>query len=415
MATLDRIPTENPPPTSTAWMNPARAIAIVAVVAIHSLGTVVEQNFAAMGADWWVANAVDSACRWSVPVFIMISGALALDPARGSKPRKFLSKRVWRIGIPLVFWTAVYLLFRRYYLQPGDDNWNPGIAILTGSPFVQLYFLYVLAGLTLLTPFFRLLSVHGSRRLQWGTGLIFLGIGMLDQWVSMIFDVGEANIATRFLPMAGFYILGWVLRDIVLNRRAVILAWATFLGSVAVTTLWAGFGPGEKPWMFPYEYLSPGVVVASLSAYLLLHHHMRTGFGFLHWFYPYSFGVFLLHPLVLYPVRNEMGLPTTVPGVLLHAFVMPIAYTVVCAVVTWLAVKIPGVRAVFGEGGPRNPHSRPSGKAARATPSPSGSAARPTQDPSEKSAGPSQGPSGKPVGPTEGRPETTPDPDPQDA
>ncbi|TGD12012.1 acyltransferase [Brevibacterium sp. S111] len=365
MAPLDRIPTENPPATSTAWMNPARAIAIVAVVAIHSLGTVVEQNFADMGPDWWLANLIDSACRWSVPVFIMISGALALDPVRGSKPRKFLSKRVWRIGIPLVFWTAVYVLFRRYYLQPDDESWSPGIAILTGSPFVQLYFLYVLAGLTLLTPFFRLLSVHGSRRLQWGTGLIFLGIGMLDQWVSMIFDVGEANIATRFLPMAGFYILGWVLRDIVLSRRAVVLAWVSLIGSIAVTALWAGFGSGEKPWMFPYEYLSPGVVIASLSAYLLFHHHLRTGFGFLHWFYPYSFGVFLLHPLVLYPVRNEMGLPTTVAGVLLHAFVMPLAYTVICAAVTWLAVKIPGVRAVFGEGGPRNPHSRPTAKEQR--------------------------------------------------
>jgi hypothetical protein len=230
MATLDRIPTENPPPTSTAWMNPARAIAIVAVVAIHSLGTVVEQNFSGMGPDWWLANAVDSASRWSVPVFIMISGALALDPNRGSKPRKFLSKRIWRIGIPLVFWTVVYVLFRRYYLQPDDESWNPGVAILTGSPFVQLYFLYVLAGLTLLTPFFRLLSVHGSRRLQWGTGLIFLGIGMLDQWVSMIFDVGEANIATRFLPMAGFYILGWVLRDIVLSARAAVLAWSSSAG-----------------------------------------------------------------------------------------------------------------------------------------------------------------------------------------
>ena len=81
-----------------------------------------------------------------------------------------------------MFWTIVYVLFRRFYLQPDDESWNPGIAILTGSPFVQLYFLYVLAGLTLLTPFFRLLSVHGSRRLQWGTGLIFLGIGMADQW-----------------------------------------------------------------------------------------------------------------------------------------------------------------------------------------------------------------------------------------
>lgn len=82
------------------------------------------------------------------PVFIMISGALALDPARGNKPRKFLSKRVWRIRIPLVFWTAVYVVFRRFYLLPTDDGWNPGIAILTGSPFVRLYFLYVLAGLT---------------------------------------------------------------------------------------------------------------------------------------------------------------------------------------------------------------------------------------------------------------------------
>lgn len=366
MAPLDRIPTENPPATSTAWMNPARAFAIVAVVAIHSLGTVIEQNYESFGPDWWVANVVDSACRWSVPVFIMISGALALDPHRGNKPRKFLSKRVWRIGIPLVFWTAVFILFRRCYLQPGDDSWNPGIAILTGSPFVQLYFLYVLAGLTLLTPFFRLLSVHGSRRLQWGTGLIFLGIGMLDQWVSMVFDVGEANIATRFLPMAGFYILGWVLRDIVLSTRGVVLAWLTLLASFALTAVWAGLGPGDQPWRFPYEYLSPGVVVASLSAYLLLHHHMKHGFGPLHWFYPYSFGVFLLHPLILYPVRNEMGLPTTVPGVLLHAFVMPIVYTAVCAAVTWAAVKIPGVRAVFGEGGPRNPHTRPDAKARRA-------------------------------------------------
>lgn len=359
MATLDRIGTENPPPTSTGWMNPARAFAIVAVVAIHSLGTVVESNFAGQGPDWWLANVIDSACRWSVPVFIMISGALALDPRRGTEPRKFLSKRVWRIGIPLVFWTIVYVAFRRFYLLGPDSDWNAFLAILSGSPFVQLYFLYVLAGLTLLTPFFRLLSVHGSRRLQWGTGLIFLGIGMVDQFVSMIFSVGEANIATRFLPMAGFYILGWVLRDVVLTTRTVIWAWVAFIAATATTALWAGFGPGEKPWLYPYEYLSPGVVVASLAAYLLLHHYMRTGFRFLHWFYPYSFGVFLLHPLVLYPLRNLIGLPTTVPGVLLHAFVMPIVYTVICVAVTWVAVKIPGVRAVFGEGGPRNPHSSP--------------------------------------------------------
>lgn len=353
MAAIDRIQSENLPPTPTTWMNPARSLAIIAVVAIHSLGSVIEQNFQPISFDWWVANVIDSACRWSVPVFIMISGALALDPLRGNIPRRFLRKRVWRIGIPLAFWTVVFVLFRRYYLLPPDSDWNPGLAILTGSPFVQLYFLYVLAGLTLLTPFFRLLSVHGSRRLQWATGLIFLGIGMLDQWVSMEFDIGEANIATRFLPMAGFYILGWVMRDIVLSRRQVGVAWVLLVGATTVTALWAGFGPGDKPWSFPYEYLSPGVVVASLSAYLLLHHHMQKGFRLLHVLYPFSFGVFLLHPLILYPVRNAMGLPDTVPGVLFHGLLMPIAYTIVCALITWVAIRIPGVRAAFGEGGPR--------------------------------------------------------------
>lgn len=93
---------------------------------------------------------------------------------------------------------------------------------------------------------------------------------------------------------------------------------------------------------------------------------MNTGFRLLHWFYPYSFGVFLLHPLLLYPLRNEMGLPTTVPGVILHAIVMPIVYTIICAAITWLAVKIPGVRAVFGEGGPRNPHAKPNPRVPRA-------------------------------------------------
>src|SRR5699024_12436863 len=66
-----------------------------------------------------------------------------------------------------------------------------------------------------------------------------------------------------------------------------------------------------------------------------------------------------LHPLILYPVRNLMGLPDTVVGVALHAFVMPLAYAVVCAVITWPAGKLPGGRAVFGEGGPRTPHTLP--------------------------------------------------------
>lgn len=353
MALLGRVGEDNPPPTSTGWMNPARSLAIIAVVAIHAIGDTVETRYTDFGTSaWWLANAIDSSARWSVPVFLMIAGALALDPAKGGRPREFLLKRVYRIGIPLVVWTVVYVLFRLYYMGGRESDWDPILAIASGSPFVQLYFLYVLAGLTLLTPFMRLLSTHGSRRVQWGTALILLGIGIADGIFASAFGVGEPNAATRFLPMMGFYLFGWVLRDWILTRRQAAVAALVFVAGVLTTFLWAGFGPGEKPWKFSYEYLSPMVVAMSLAAYLLLHFTMRSGFGLLTRLYPYSFGVFLLHPLLLFPMRELIGGPSSLGDVALHGLVMPIVYTLVCTVLTMIALKTPLVRAAFGEGRP---------------------------------------------------------------
>lgn len=353
MALFDRVSETGPRPRSTQWMNPTRSLAIIAVIAIHTIADTVGLRFADHGtAPWWIANAIDSASRWSVPVFLMIAGALALDPTKGGRPSEFLSKRFWRIGVPLVVWTAVYIPYRLFVMSGAETGWNPITAILTGSPFVQLYFLYILALLTLLTPFMRQLTVHGSRKAQWGTALVLLGIGVLDHFSAVLAGVGEPNIATRFLPMMGYYLLGWIMRDHLVRGAA--LAWTVvgFAGSVAVTLLWAGFGPGERPWVFVYEYLSPTVVVMSLTGYLLLHRvfddDARPYLG-LRRLFPYSFGVFLLHPLLVYTLRGWIGVPDTAIAVLLHGLVLPLLYALICAVVTKGALRVPVVRVAFGE------------------------------------------------------------------
>ncbi|OLT15942.1 hypothetical protein BJF80_08230 [Serinicoccus sp. CUA-874] len=49
-----------------------------------------------MGAgDGWVAQALDLPLLWVVPVFVMLSGALVLDPARFRGSGDFLRGRVW--------------------------------------------------------------------------------------------------------------------------------------------------------------------------------------------------------------------------------------------------------------------------------------------------------------------------------
>src|SRR2546421_12864729 len=59
--------------------------------------------------DWWICNCWDAITRWAVPCYIMLSGALLLDPARAEAPGEFYRKRLARIGVPLVFWTIFFM------------------------------------------------------------------------------------------------------------------------------------------------------------------------------------------------------------------------------------------------------------------------------------------------------------------
>lgn len=343
-------------PTSTGWMNAARALAIVFVVAIHNTSDTVETRFAAhLSAPWWTATWIDGAARWSVPVFIMISGALALDPGKGERPSAFMWKRAFRIGVPLVFWTAFYVWFRWNVLSGEYNQWDWGQAIAAGAPFVQLYFLYVLAGLILITPVLRLLTAHGTAATQWGSAAILLAIGVLEFQLRYWVDVGEPNAATRFVPWIGYYVLGYLMRDLLLRGRWLFVGWVVFLGSTAGLVAWAAWGVRDSPWTYSFDFLSPFVVLQSLSAFLLAHRYLRGPLPVLSWLYPLSFGVFFLHPILVYGLRQFIGRPDTVGAVLLHGIGLTIVYAAICALLTWVAIRIPYLRALFGSADPPPP------------------------------------------------------------
>ena len=96
-----------------ACLDAARWLAAVAVVMLHGAATVVSDPAAyGSGAPGWRPTCTTPAARWCVPVFVMISGALLLDPERPQDARRFYSRRVARICAPLLFWTLFYLLWR---------------------------------------------------------------------------------------------------------------------------------------------------------------------------------------------------------------------------------------------------------------------------------------------------------------
>ncbi|MFC3996426.1 acyltransferase [Nocardiopsis sediminis] len=342
------------PPHPTAWLDFARVAAMLAVVLVHVFApvvTTVHSEFASPA--WWTANAVDSMLRWCVPVFVMISGALLLRP-RDEGLRRFYTKRFSRIGVPLAVWTALYVAW---------EIWRTGISpmeavsdVLSGAPSLHLYFLFVLAGLYVLTPFLRVLVEHSTTVSLWWFAAVMSAIGMADQAISALDGVGEPNAATRFLPYIGYYFMGYLLTRTAPTRRAVWTAGAVFAASVAATgagaaalALLAGGWGGTAAYV--YDYLSPTVLAMSAAAFVLLRAagtrlYGRTGTPrWLSVLSSLSFGVFLVHVVVLYTLRDITGVPGSAHGMLAMAGLHATAVLTVSLLVTALFQRIPGLRA----------------------------------------------------------------------
>lgn len=272
-------------PVETVWLDVARIAAIIAVVVLHAVAVVVTRRYySGIGtATWWTANVVDSSVRWCVPVFIMISGALLLTP-RQEGVRSFYQRRFNRIGIPLVVWSIFYLSIDLFVKQTSD--WSDALnRILAGKPSVHLYFLFVLAGLYALTPFLRDLTAHTPRRTLWWGAVLMTAVGVADQAISDFAGIGEANAVTRFLPFLGYYLLGFLLRDITLGKRGVWIAGTVFVASIAATAGIVGatavaYGEWNTQAAYTYDYLSPTVLAMSVALFLLF----KPLAGRLRWF-----------------------------------------------------------------------------------------------------------------------------------
>ena len=89
------------------WISNLRFVALLGVIILHTSAVLLAQFGKVPLADWLTADVYNALVRFSVPVFVMITGALNL--ATDYKPADFLKKRLVRIVIPFLFWSLVYV------------------------------------------------------------------------------------------------------------------------------------------------------------------------------------------------------------------------------------------------------------------------------------------------------------------
>jgi surface polysaccharide O-acyltransferase-like enzyme len=251
-----------------------RTIAIGLVVLLHASNEALEASSVPMP-YWWTALVYKSLALSCVPLFVMLSGALLLQPAKLNEPiRVFLRKRLTRIGLAFGFWSMVYLAWGFYVnnVPVTLSNVMQGIVkdLFTG-PWYHFWFIYLIVGLYLITPILRVFLSNGNPRItRYLISIWFTGIGIIPL---IQLGLGYTLNAGVFIigGFIGYFVMGNYLQKVIL--RPIILHGlliASFIGTIFA--VWLMTYPlsslGENNYFL--GYLTLNVIVGSAALFLIL-------------------------------------------------------------------------------------------------------------------------------------------------
>lgn len=298
--------------------------------------------------SWHMANFIDSAMRWAVPVFVMLSGALLLDGKKQTSPREFWTRRMNRLLPALLFWSVVYLAWRAFFWhQPLTLN-TIALDLIAGRPYIHLYFLFLIAGLYLVTPF---LATAASSLDSKQLGQAIVVMAALALGANMV-DFLATSAFTLFVPYIAYYFAGLYCVRVLANRPAPY--GMVLVGAILVTTLFTALSVSvnglESRWSFYfYEDLSPTIMVMAVTVFMVLLQASLspTVQSIAQRLAPWTLGVYVAHPIVVELLRNLYH--TTMPAMFRPLYYIPITF-VATIVIAFTAValmqRIPILRRV---------------------------------------------------------------------
>jgi len=339
-----------------------RCIAITLVIIVHCSGFPYEfLNAQTTSLDilgWFSTDFYATIGLLGVPLFVMLTGALLLNPNREDEPLKvFYKKRLDRIGLPFVFWTIIYFIWSFTVVGEPLTLHNIGQGLINGS-FSHLWYLYLLMGLYAVTPVLRVLVKHLERKL-FTYILIIWFVGTLTTPFIHTFTTFDYNpYPFVFLDWVGYFLIGtYILYSNIRRSRAALLVILGVIGSAGGEWVLTAI-LGKTYTGYFHSYMNATIIIASVSLFYLLISFDFNRIGnysktsrIIHWVSQNTFPIYLIHMIVLGALSiNVLGLwlnrPTFVP-----LFDVPFFAVIVLAVSAgsiYLLKKVPILKKLVG-------------------------------------------------------------------
>ena len=310
-----------------------RVVACFAVILLHLAATIVRDHEFLGTIHWHLSNAVNAATSWCVPIFVMLSGALLLNPKKHERFRDFWAKRMSRLLPALIAWSAIYFVWRALYWHEPVSLSIIAHDISVGQPYIHLHFLFLIAGLYLVTPFLaKAFTVFSHAQLR-NLTLIMAGLALTHSLSG--FASGSVGSAfTMFVPYLAYYVAGWYCAKVSLERTNVFL-WV-IAGAAGITTIFtallvSSLGIDDRWSFYFYGSFSPTVMIMAIGLFLFI---MQTSIppwlgSAVQRLAPLTLGAYVIHPIVVELLRY--GYFVWSPSLLRPPYYIPVTFLLTCA------------------------------------------------------------------------------------
>lgn len=290
-----------------------RFLATLAVIMTHVCGGTVKAIPVTTPA-WVFLNSCRAAVTWDVPIFVMISGRFFLDESRTITIKDIFGKYLKRLILAFVVWSAVYQVYYALYsVAVGTESLNiKGIVFEWIAGAYHMWYLYMLAGLYILTPFLR--KIAQDKKLTEYFLILFVISQFVTNYAVAIPKVGELVSAvlgkTHFhftLGYAGYFLLGYYLYRYGVPEKwekplyALGIVLAVF--SAVATTLHSQYEGTPNAWFSTYQM--PNIIIESAALYTFFVKRVsklefsRRCSAFFARMTELGFGVYLVHALLI--------------------------------------------------------------------------------------------------------------------
>jgi len=230
---------------------------------------------------WWIGNIVDSAVRFAVPLFLMLSGATLLG--KEYKLSEFYKKRFMRVLLPFLFWMVVYWVYRWTVLHPKQQpqdfltilKWAKVLFLKEGVS-KHFWYIYMILVIYLIVPFL-------------GKGIRKLNLSMVSNilllWVILTFGCKSMplnmyswadNYGSKLLGYflySGYLILGYYLYNLpVTSPKIRFSAAMVFILSIVFSAVSTYFfsKSAHKVDLCMYSYLSINTIIQSIAIFMCI-------------------------------------------------------------------------------------------------------------------------------------------------